>query len=166
MKSFNTAVSTVIAIASLAWASGAFAAEADVTVTRAWVRATMPGQPVAGAYLDLEAKRALKLTGVASPVATRGEVHEMKHEDGMMKMRQVAVVDLPAGRKVQLAPGGLHVMLFGLQKPLEVGQSIPLTLRFRDAAGKTFERTLTVPVKPIDGGDAENASGQGDPGKH
>ncbi|MCW5624781.1 MAG: copper chaperone PCu(A)C [Burkholderiales bacterium] len=106
MKSFTTAFSTVIAIAGLAWAGGAFAAEADVTVTRAWVRATMPGQPVAGAYLDLEAKRALKLTGVASPVATRGEVHEMKHEDGVMKMRQVAAVDLPAGRKVQLAPGG------------------------------------------------------------
>jgi len=89
----------------------------DVEVSNAWVRATVPGQPVAGAYLDIRASSRLTLVGVASPVAQRAEIHEMKEEDGMMKMRAVKAVELPAGTTVSLAPGGLHLMLFGLAGP-------------------------------------------------
>jgi copper(I)-binding protein len=119
----------------------------EVDVTNAWVRATVPGQPVAGAYLDLRASSRLKLVGASSPVAGRGEIHEMKDEDGMMKMRAVEAVDLPAGKTVSLAPGGLHVMLFGLAEPLAEGRKVALTLRFRRPSGATFTRTVEVPVK-------------------
>jgi copper(I)-binding protein len=73
------------------------AEKTSVQVSNAWVRATVPGQPVAGAYMDLRADRAVKLVGVASPVAKRGEIHEMKDDGGMMTMRAVEAVALPAG---------------------------------------------------------------------
>jgi len=140
-----------LACAVLLMTTGASAAEkVTVQVTNAWVRATVPGQPVAGAYLDLRADRAVKLIGVASPVAKRGEIHEMKDEDGMMKMRAVAAVDLPAGETVSLAPGGLHVMLFGLSEPLIAGRKVKLTLRFRGDSGGVFKQTVEVPVKAVD----------------
>ncbi len=123
------------------------AGKGDVEVSNAWVRATVPGQPVAGAYLDLRASSRLKLVGVSSPVAERGEIHEMKDEDGMMKMRAVKAVDLPAGKTVSLAPGGLHVMLFGLAEPLTEGRKVPLTLKLRRSSGATFTHVIEVPVK-------------------
>ncbi len=120
---------------------------ADVEVSNAWVRATVPGQPVAGAYLDIRASSKLKLVGVSSPVAERGEIHEMKDEDGMMKMRAVKAVELPAGKTVSLAPGGLHVMLFGLAEPLTEGRKVSLSLKLRRPSGVTFNHVVEVPVK-------------------
>jgi periplasmic copper chaperone A len=109
------------------------AEKTSVQVSNAWVRATVPGQPVAGAYMDLRADRAVKLVGVASPVAKRGEIHEMKDDGGMMTMR-----------------GGLHVMLFGLEKPLVAGRKVKLTLEFRGDSGRVFKQTMEVPVRAVD----------------
>jgi periplasmic copper chaperone A len=133
--------------AVVSWSGIACAAGADVAVTNAWVRATVPGQPVAAAYMDIRASKAMKLVGVSSPVAERGEIHEMKDEDGMMKMRAVQAVDLPAGKTISLAPGGLHVMLFGLSEPLTDGRKVTLTLKLRRASGATFSHVIEVPVK-------------------
>jgi periplasmic copper chaperone A len=126
------------------------AEKTSVQVSNAWVRATVPGQPVAGAYMDLRADRAVKLVGVASPVAKRGEIHEMKDDGGMMTMRAVEAVALPAGTTVSLAPGGLHVMLFGLEKPLVAGRKVKLTLEFRGDSGRVFKQTMEVPVRAVD----------------
>jgi copper(I)-binding protein len=126
----------------------AFAApKTTVQVSNAWVRATVPGQPVAGAYMDLRADRAAKLVRVTSPVAKRGEIHEMKDDGGMMTMRAVDSVELPAGATVSLAPGGLHVMLFELAQPLVAGRKVKLTLEFHGASGGTFKQTVEVPVR-------------------
>lgn len=133
--------------ATVAWPGIASAAGADVAVTNAWVRATVPGQPVAAAYMDIRASKAMKLVGVASPVAARAEIHEMKDEDGMMKMRAVKAVDLPAGKTISFAPGGLHVMLFGLSEPLTDGRKVTLTLKLRRASGATVDHVIEVPVK-------------------
>lgn len=138
-------VSFLFAVVS--WSGIACAAGADVAVTNAWVRATVPGQPVAAAYMDIRASKALTLVGVSSPVAERGEIHEMKDEDGMMKMRAVKAVDLPAGKTISLAPGGLHVMLFGLSEPLTDGRKVTLRLKLRRASGATFSHVIEVPVK-------------------
>jgi len=119
----------------------------EVEISNAWIRSTVPGQPVAGAYLDLRAASAMKLVGVSSPVSARGEIHEMKDEDGMMKMRAVKAVDLPAGKTVNLAPGSLHVMLSGLKQPLAEGAKVSLTLKFRRASGSTYTRVIEVPVR-------------------
>lgn len=140
-----------VMLAALLLAAGAAramgTADSAVEIRDPWVRATVPGQPVAAAYLELRAATRLWLVGVSSPVAKRGEIHEMKTEGGMMKMRPVKEVPMAGGKIVRLAPGGLHVMLFDLEKPLPAGSSVALTLVFRRKSGDTFQQTVTAPVR-------------------
>lgn len=141
----------VAVLACLLLACGAAeAARTTVRITGAWVRATVPGQPVAGAYLDLESPVPVRLVGIGSPVAKRGEVHDMKEVDGMMTMRPLAGLALPAGTVVKLAPGGLHIMLFDLKQPLRAGSDVVLTLTFESGTGTRFKQTITAPVKDPD----------------
>ncbi|MGH8633014.1 MAG: copper chaperone PCu(A)C, partial [Burkholderiales bacterium] len=104
-----------------------------VTVTDAWVRATAPGQKVAGAYMELESRTHLALTAVASPAAASVELHSTSMEEGVMRMRPVARIELPAGKSVKLAPGGLHIMLVDIKLPLKPGDKVPLTLTVQRA---------------------------------
>lgn len=136
----------VAAVAATGHAMGAGSGN-DVEISNAWVRATVPGQRVAAAYLDAKATRDLKLVGVSTPAAKRGELHEMKHEGDVMRMRQVQEIDLPAGKTVSLAPGGLHIMLFDPAKPLVEGERVSLSLRFRRPSGDTFSYTVEAPVR-------------------
>lgn len=116
-------------IAFIAGASAAPGAAAQpVSVKDAWVRAPAPGQQVVGAYMELTGRINLALVSVASPVAGRVELHSMAIEDGVMKMRPVGRIELPAGKPVKLAPGGLHVMLMDLKRALKPGDRVPLTL--------------------------------------
>ncbi|MBC7608274.1 MAG: copper chaperone PCu(A)C, partial [Polaromonas sp.] len=84
--------------------------------------------------------------GVSSPAAGVAEVHEMKMEGDIMKMRAVPVLDLPAGKKVELKPGGYHVMLMDLKTPLAKGSTVPVTLLFKDAKGVESRLELKLPV--------------------
>lgn len=119
----------LIALIAAACAVPASEAQAQpVTVKDAWVRATAPGQKVAGAYMDLVSRADLALTGVASPAAARAELHSMSMEEGVMKMRPLARIELPSGKAVKLAPGGLHIMLIEVKQPLKPGDKVPLTL--------------------------------------
>lgn len=137
------------AAGALAWAMTALAVAADapVEVSEAWVRATVPGQPVGAAYASITARAAVRLTGVRAPVAKTVELHEMKHEGGVMKMRSLKEIRIAAGETVKLEPGGLHVMFFGLKGPLEAGGSVPLTFEFRGADGKPFTRLVEAPIR-------------------
>jgi copper(I)-binding protein len=127
-------------------ASLALPAAAQVAVTDAWVRGTVAGQKATGAFMHLTALSDMTLVAVASPMAKVVEIHEMKHEGGMMKMNAVDRVTLPAGKSVELKPGGYHVMLMDLAQPLKEGEAVPLTLTFEDKAGKkqTVEVKATV----------------------
>ena len=136
--------STVIA-AVLALSAGMLSAQ-TIAVKNAWVRTAVPGQPGTGAFMSITAKDGAKLVGVSSPVAGVAEVHEMKMENDIMKMRAVPVLDLPAGQTVQLKPGGYHVMLMELKQVLPVGSSVPLTLVFRDSKGVESKVALKLPV--------------------
>jgi hypothetical protein len=111
----------------------AHAAEPSLVVRDAWVRAT-PG--AAAAYLTLENRsgRSDRLVSVGSPVARRVELHESRVENGIMRMRRIEGIAVPAGGSVRLEPGGLHVMLMGLHEPLAEGQGVPLTLSFESGA--------------------------------
>ena len=130
----------------LALSSGALFAQ-TVEVKDAWARATVPGQKATGAFMKLTAKEGGKLVGVSSPVAGVGEVHEMKMEGDIMKMRAVpGGLDLPAGKAVELKPGGYHVMLMDLKSTLQKDSMIPLTLVFKDAKGVETKTELNVPV--------------------
>ena len=119
----------------------------SVDVKDAWVRATVQGQQATGAFMKLTAKDGAKLVSAASPVAGVTEVHEMKIEGDIMKMRAVqGGLDLPAGKAVELKPGGYHVMLMGLKAPLQKDTTIPLTLTFKDTKGVESKVELKVPV--------------------
>jgi copper(I)-binding protein len=120
-----------------------------VEVKDAWVRATVPGQKGTGAFMSITAKDGAKLVGVSSPVAGVAQVHEMKMEGDVMKMRAMPSLDLPAGQTVQLKPGGYHVMMMDLKQTLPKGSTVPLTLRFKDAQGAESKVELKVPVSTV-----------------
>ena len=136
------ALASSLTVCSLA----ALAQTAAVKVEGAWARATVQGQMGTGAFMTLTAKDATRLVGVTSPVAGVVEVHEMKMEGDVMKMRAMPVVDLPAGKKVDFKPGGYHVMLMDLKAPLALGGTVPVTLLFKDAKGVQSKLELKLPV--------------------
>lgn len=133
-------------IAALLALSAGLAAAQAVDVKHGWVRTAVPGQSGTGAFMDITAREGTRLVGVSSPAAGVAEVHEMKMENDVMKMRAVPALDLPAGKTVQLKPGGYHVMLMELKQGLPKGSTVPLTLVFRNAQGLESRMALTLPV--------------------
>jgi copper(I)-binding protein len=118
----------------------------NVEVKDAWARATVQGQMATGAFMKLTAKEGTRLVAVLTPVAGVAEVHEMAMENGVMKMRAVPGLELPAGKAVELKPGGYHVMLMDLKTPLQKDTTIPLTLVFKNAKGVETKADIRVPV--------------------
>jgi hypothetical protein len=135
----------VLAAASL-FTTAAFA---QVTVSDPWIRATVPAQKTAGAFMQLRSPKATRLVDVQTPVAGRAEVHQMGMEGQTMRMQKVDGIDLPAGQTVNLASGGYHIMLFDLKQQLKDGEQVPLTLTFVGADKKRENVTVQVPVKPL-----------------
>lgn len=133
-------------VAAAAWMAGAQAGE--IEVRDAWARATMPGQKVAGVYMTISAAAAARLVGVDSPASHAAEIHEMRHENGVMKMRRREVLELPAGEAVKLAPGGLHIMLLDVKQPLAAGDEVALTLTI-EQEGKRHAVAVKAPVKAV-----------------
>ena len=103
-------------------------AQAQVKVDDAWVRSTVAPQKTTGAFMQLTSAKPVKVVAASSPLAAVVEIHEMKMEDGVMKMRAVDALPLPAGQPVALKPGSYHVMLMGLKAPIKAGETVPLTL--------------------------------------
>ncbi|MEQ1658969.1 MAG: copper chaperone PCu(A)C [Hylemonella sp.] len=145
-------------IAALALIAGAVHAQ-TVEVREAWVRSTVPNQKSSGAFMKLTAKEGTRLIGADSPVAGITEVHEMKMEGDVMKMRAVSALELPAGKTVELKPGGYHVMLMDLKTALKKDSTIPLTLLFKDAKGVESKVEVQLPVRGMAPGAAMPASG-------
>ena len=139
-------------LAGLALALLASAAYAQIAVKDAWVRGTVTGQKATGAFMQLSSSTDAVLLSATSPVAGVVEIHEMAMDAGVMKMRAVPGLPLPAGKTVDLAPGGYHVMLMDLKQPLKDGEKVPLTLTFTDKAGKKTTQDVTAVVKPLAGG--------------
>jgi len=129
------------------WAGVAAVAAEPASVRNAWVRAPVAGQPVAGAYLELESARDAALVGAESALARRVELHTMTMEGGVMRMRPVPRIDLPANKPVKLAPGGLHLMLFGVNQPLKPGSRVPLTLILEAADGTRSAVSVDAEVR-------------------
>lgn len=107
--------------------------EADIIIDSPWIRETPPGRTVAAGYLKVSnnGAQARALVKADSPAASRVEMHSMVNADGMMRMRQIDRLDIPAGSSVSLEPGGLHLMLFDIETAA-VGHHIPMTLTFDD----------------------------------
>lgn len=131
---------------SLALSSACLHAQ-TVDVQNAWIRSTVAGQQGTGAFMTLTASEAVELVGAASPVAGVAEVHEMKMDGDVMRMRALPVLALPAGKAVELKPGSYHLMLMDLKQPLLKDTRVPLVLRFKNAKGVQSELALSVPVR-------------------
>jgi hypothetical protein len=108
---------------------------AQVEVQDAWSRATPPGAKVAAGYMTLRNKSASpdRLVGASSPVAARVETHTMEMKGDVMRMREVNGYEVPAKGSFELKPGGAHLMLVDIKRPLKEGERVPLVLRFEKA---------------------------------
>jgi copper(I)-binding protein len=124
----------------------AMAQAQTVEVRDAWVRTTVQGQKGTGAFMKLTAPNGATLVSASTPVAGVAEVHEMKMEGDVMRMRALPGLELPAGKTVELTPGGFHVMLMDLKTTLPKDSTVPLTLVFKDAKGVQSKVELKVPV--------------------
>ncbi|MAN47717.1 MAG: hypothetical protein CMF04_16190 [Hyphomonas sp.] len=115
-----------------------------VRVEQPWARASIGASRPAVAYLTLinEGEDPVRIVGFEAPVAGQAEPHRTVAENGMMRMQPAGTLDVPAGERIVLEPGGLHLMLMDLAEPLEEGESFPLTVRFEDGA----HVTVTIPV--------------------
>lgn len=123
---------------------------ASIAVVHPYARATAPGQPNGGAYLTLDNRGGAndRLVSASTEVCQSAQLHAMKMDGDVMRMRHVDAIDVPAGQTLVLRPGGLHIMLVGLKSPLKIGDSFPMTLRFEKAG----EVTVRVAVRAADAG--------------
>ncbi len=135
--------------AALAAACFAAFAQSSVEIKDPWVRATVAQQKATGAFMQLVAKSDSKLVEAKSVVAGVVEIHEMAMDKDVMRMRQVPSLPLPAGKAVDLKPGGYHVMLLDLKGQVKAGDVVPLTLVFEGKDGKRESVDVKAPVKPL-----------------
>ena len=115
----------------------------EMHIMNAWVKEPLPGVDATGAYLFIHnhGKRSDRLVGVSTEIASVSEIHEMSHENGVMKMRRLeSGITLAPDQKVQVEPGGIHIMLFHLNKPIKAGEAYVLRLEFEESG------LLDVPV--------------------
>jgi periplasmic copper chaperone A len=133
------------ALATALLLAAALPASAQVQATNAWVRGTVGGQTSIAVYMELRSAQPASVVAVDSPLGT-AELHEMRMDGNIMRMRNVKRVDLPAGRTVELNPGGLHIMLTGLKRPLAKGDRVPirLTIEATDRSRRTLEVSAEV----------------------
>jgi periplasmic copper chaperone A len=139
------AIHRLLALTSLALA--AQLAIAQTTVKDPWVRGTVPQQQATGAFMQITSTQGGKLVSASSPVAGVVEIHQMAMDGNVMTMRAIPGLELPAGKAVDLKPGGYHVMLMGLKQPLKDGETVPLTLVVEGKDGKQEKLEVKAPVK-------------------
>lgn len=135
-------VRLIVAALVIGFAGTTLVQAKELVVKDAWARATPGGAQIGAVYATITSPTTDRLIGVASPTAKTVGLHSMSMDGGVMRMRGVAVIDIPAGEPVALKPGGFHIMLEGLTQPLQEGQTFPLTLSFEKAG----DRQVTVTV--------------------
>ena len=128
----------------------------DIEISGGWTRATAPGQDQAGVDLTIASKQAATLVGVSCPIAKSAALHSMATEGGMMRMREVKAIELPAGKTVNLGESGYHLMLDGLNAPLKEGETVPLTLSIMVGKQGVVKVETTVEVKSLTATEAES----------
>ena len=144
-KACRLVTTTVVALVALIPMATAVSAQpaAPVGVQGAWARATTPGVATGGVYVTLTSPAGDKLVGASSPVAAGAELHEMRMDGTIMRMRAVpGGLDLPPGQAVTLSPSGYHIMLEGLRAPLRQGTVVQVHLVFQKAAPVDIEASV------------------------
>ena len=148
MKHFFNAACASVALSAAAFAAPA---AAQITVKDAWVRATVAQQKATGAFMQISSVADAKLVEAKSPAAGTVEIHEMKMDNNVMKMRAVSDVALPAGKTVELKPGGYHVMMMDLKGQVKEGDIVPLTLVFEGRDKKRESVEVKAVAKSLTG---------------
>lgn len=128
----------------------------DIEISGVWTRATAPGQDQAGMDLSITSKQPAILVGVSSPACKAVELHSMTTEGGMMRMREVKAIELPAGKRVNLSESGYHLMLNGLKAPLKEGETVPLTLNIKVGKQGVVKVETKSEVKSLTATEAES----------
>lgn len=121
-------------------------AENRVSIENAWVRPTIPGQDVGAAYMTFKSQQDATLIRVTSDVTESVEIHSMTMQSGVMKMRMLENLPIKAGKAYELKPGGFHLMLFDLKKPLSAGQQVYFELTFKSGSTE-FKQSVKAPIK-------------------
>ncbi len=124
-------------------------AMAQTTATDPWVRGTVATQKSTGMFVQLTSAQGGKLVAGSSPVAGLVEIHEMAVVDGVMRMREISALELPAGKAVELKPGSYHLMLMDLKQPMKAGDIVPVTLVIEGADKKRETLELKASVRPL-----------------
>ena len=153
--SFKKSLLTVAACALIS-----LPALAQTSVKQAWVRGTVAQQKATGAFMQISSVSGGRLLSVSSPAAGVVELHEMAMDGNTMRMRALPALDLPAGKLVELKPGGYHVMMLDLKAPLKAGDTVDLSLLIEAADGKRETLLVKAPVRAL------GASGGGDMAGH
>ena len=159
---FAVAALSAAGLGGPVWAQDARTAPADpcgLKIQAPWVRATVPGQSGTGAFMRLTASQACRLVAVQSPIAGVAQIHRMVMEDGVMRMREVeGGVPLAPGQSVELAPGGLHLMLMDLKQAVAAGASVPITLTVQNPqTGARGQVAIDAPARAL-GADGDDAA--------
>ncbi|HEX5599524.1 MAG TPA: copper chaperone PCu(A)C [Hyphomicrobiaceae bacterium] len=142
---FVASFAAALLLPLLGMTASAQESSSGITISQPWARATPGGVKNGAAYMQITASAADKLVDARSDAAERVELHNHIHENGVMKMRRVESIEVPAGETVTLGPGGYHVMLMGLKQPLKAGEELELTLVFEKAG----EINVTASIEPI-----------------
>ena len=138
-------------VSTLVFSMAAFVAHAEVTIKDPWVRATIPQQMATGAFFQIQSSTDRRVVSVQTSVAGVAEIHEMKMENNLMKMRAVEHLDLAAGKLVEFKPGGYHLMLMDLKKQIKVGDVIPLTLVLEGKDKKRESIEIKLKARSLNG---------------
>lgn len=156
-KTARRTLAKVVAAVLLLLAAGTAAAEAPggaVVVTDAWVGAAPPTARNRAAFFSLKnGPRPDRLLGVKTPAAEVVELHETRREQGVTRMQRQAGIALAPREEVVFAPGGRHLMLINVRQPLQAGDKVPLTLKFRRAGTLVVEAEVR-PLSPAEGADS------------
>ncbi len=142
----KNAIATTVAVSLLALGG---AAHAEVTVKDAWVRGTTPAQRATGAFMEIVSSEDAVVLSASSPAAGATELHTMKLEDGIMKMRAMSRLELPAGKPVFLAPRSNHLMLLDLKKQAKVGDVLPIILKVEGKDKKVQSVEVKAQVRDL-----------------
>ena len=156
-------ISTLLALTASAWAQ----APANVDVKDAWVRATVAQQKSTGAFMQLTAKADTRVVGASSPIAGVVQIHEMAMDKDVMRMRELgAGLPLPAGKVVELKPGGYHVMMMDLKGQVKAGDVVPLTFVLEGKDGKRSTLDVKATARALGGAAAAPAAAAEDHSQH
>ena len=107
-------------------------------ISDVWIKATIPGSNVSAAYLRIKSAKTVKLVKAETAVANIAELHSMNMKDGVMEMKAELAFNVPAGKTIELKPGGMHIMLMQVAKPIKAGDKVPLTLTFDTGGGNSL----------------------------